>query len=72
MSIRRGTNAIKKRDNTTSQKSRRNQVTTKGGNGQRRGLGDRRSKGKTLSLAPAGGRGNRQGGLRKKNNNGRK
>jgi len=55
MGMRRGANAIKKRDGSgpqSAQKSRRNQLAAKAG-GQKRGLGARRSKGKTLNLAPA-------------------
>ena len=78
--VRRGANAIKKRDNSNSNaagKARRTPQNTKMATStasQKRGLGDRRRKGKTLSLAPATSsrKNSRPTGGMKKNNNANK
>ena len=73
---RSGNNSIKKRDNTpASTSTRRSQNVRGGARNEKRGLGDRRAKGKTLSLAPANKRGNNKnaaGALKKKRFNDRK
>ena len=72
---RSGNNSIKKRDNTpASTSTRRSQNVRGGARNEKRGLGDRRAKGKTLSLAPANKRGNKNAAdaLKKKRFNSRK
>lgn len=59
VSVRRGNNAIQKRDggrqnNASGNASAKKGAATKRADGGRRGLGQKRAAGKTLNLAPAG------------------